>query len=495
MNPRTCPPACNWGQYPSIWNRRQLLSVTGGGFLSLALNYLLDRDGLLAEPPGAAVPGSPKNLNPLAPKPTHHPAKAKSVIFIFCYGGPSQVDLFDPKPALDKWHGKPIPVFKKEDAFFPDTKPTAYRSPYSFKKYGQAGIDISEKFPELAKHADELCILRSLHCESNNHAPALFQMNTGFLLPGRPSFGAWATYGLGSESDKLPACVVMWDHRGGPIGGAQNWTAGFLPAAYQGTPLRSVGDPIVDLKPPSHISPEQQKARLNLIAQLNEEHLKRHPGESELAARIHSYELAYRMQMSAPEVVNLDAEPEHIRRQYGLEEERTAYFGKQCLLARRLVERGVRFVQLYSGGGHQQESWDAHFGIKENHDLHCAETDKPIAGLLADLKQRGLLDSTLVIWGGEFGRMPTNQGSVGRDHNPRGFTMWLAGGGSKPGTIYGGTDEFGYQAVDNPMSLPDLHATCLHLLGLDHKKLTFFHQGRDMRLTDVSGEVVTAVLK
>ncbi|HMP01536.1 MAG TPA: DUF1501 domain-containing protein [Gemmatales bacterium] len=486
------PPAdsCNWHHQPSIWNRRDLLLSTGGGFLGLALNHLLAQEGLLAAEPDVA-----DRRGPLAPKPAHHPASAKAMIFLFCYGGPSQVDLFDPKPALDEWHGKPIPVFKKEDAFFPDTKPTAYRSPYAFRKHGQAGIDISEKFPELAKWADELCVIRSLHCESNNHAPALFQMNTGFILPGRPSMGSWITYGLGSESDKLPACAVMWDHRGGPIGGAQDWTSGFLPAAYQATPLRSQGDPIVDLRPPAAISAEQQRARLKLLTQLNEKHLERHPGEADFLARINSYELAFRMQMAAPEVIDLDQEPDHIKKLYGLDDPMTAYFGRQCLLARRLVERGVRFVQLYSGGGHQQESWDAHFGIKENHDLHCAETDKPIAGLIADLKQRGLLDSTLLLWGGEFGRMPTNQGSVGRDHNPRGFTMWLAGGGVKGGQMYGSTDEFGYAAVEHPTSLPDLHATCLHLMGLDHKRLTFRHMGRDMRLTDVSGEVIQAVLK
>jgi hypothetical protein len=478
---------CNWGRFPSIWNRRQFLQTTGAGFAGLALQFLLDRQGLLA--------GDPKDsLNPLAAKKPHFPAKARSVIFIFCYGGPSQVDLFDPKPALDIWHGKPIPVFKREDAFFKDTHPTAFRSPYLFKKHGQAGIDISEKFPALARHADELCVIRSLHCESNNHAPALFQMNTGFLLPGRPSMGSWVTYGLGCETDRLPAFVVMWDHRGGPIGGAQNWTAGFLPAAYQATPLRSTGDPIVDLHPPKDIRPERQKARLKLLARLNQEHLAANPGESELAARIASYELAYRMQMSAPEAVDIDQEPEPIKRLYGLDSPVSEYFGKQCLMARRLVERGVRFVQLYSAGGHQQQSWDAHFGIKENHDLHCAETDRPIAGLLTDLKQRGLLESTLIIWGGEFGRMPTNQGSIGRDHNPRGFTMWLAGGGVKGGTIHGATDEFGYAAVEDPVSVPDLHATCLHLLGLDHKKLTFHHMGRDMRLTDVSGEVLTSLL-
>jgi len=419
---------CNWGKFKRFWSRRELLLTAGGGFAGLALRYLLDRDGLLARAEEAR-----QVHNPLAARPGHHPPRARAVIFLFCYGGPSQVDLFDPKPALEKWHGKPIPVFRKEDAFFADTKPTAFKSPYKFFKCGQSGIEMSEKFPELARCADELCVIRSMHAESNNHAPALFQMNTGFLLPGRPSMGSWVTYGLGSACDNLPAFVVMWDWRGGPIGGAQNWSSGFLPAAYQGTPFRTQGDPIVDLRPPAEVTPEQQRARLALLDRFNREHLARHPGDSDLAARIASYELAFRMQMAAPAVVDVDAEPEYIRRLYGLDHPTTAYFGRQCLLARRLVERGVRFVQIYSGGGHQQQSWDAHFGIKENHDLHCAETDKPIAGLITDLKQRGLLDSTLIIWGGEFGRLPTNQGSVGRDHNPRGFTMWLAGGGVKGG--------------------------------------------------------------
>jgi hypothetical protein len=319
-------------------------------------------------------------------------------------------------------------------------------------------------------------------------------MNTGFLLPGRPSMGSWVTYGLGSEADNLPAFVVMWDHRGGPIGGAQNWTSGFLPAAYQATPLRSVGDPIVDLNPPKDIGPDRQRARLAMIGKLNEEHLAANPGEAELAARIASYELAFRMQMSAPEALDLSRESARMTSLYGLDDKRSAYFGRQCLMARRLVERGVRFVQLYSAGGHQQQSWDAHFGVKENLDLHCPEIDRPIYGLISDLKERGLLDQTLIIWGGEFGRMPTNQGSVGRDHNPRGFTMWLAGGGARRGTMYGATDEFGYHAVENRVSLPDLHATCLHLLGLDHLQLTFRHTSRNMRLTDVSGQVITDVL-
>jgi Protein of unknown function (DUF1501) len=493
-------PTCNFNRWPAVWNRRRFLQTTGAGFATLAMQYLFAKEGLLAAAPDATNTGSSggrvlsPSYNPLAAKPPHFGARAKAVIFLFCYGGPSQVDLFDPKPALEKWHGQPIPVFDKQDAFFDDTKNTAFKSPYKFRKYGQAGIDISEKFPELARCADDLCVIRSMYAESNNHAPALFQMNTGFQLPGHPSFGSWVTYGLGAETDCLPAFVVMWDHRGGPIGGAQNWTAGFLPPAYQGTTFRSTGDPIVDLKPPTSVSPEAERARLDFLAKLNEEHLRTHPGEEELTARIASYELAFRMQMSAPEVVDLADESPETHRLYGLDNQHTEYFGRQCLLARRLVERGVRFVQLYSGGSTQQLCWDAHFGLKPNHDEHCAETDRPIYGLLTDLKRRGLLDSTLVIWGGEFGRLPTNQGTIGRDHGPKGFTMWLAGGGVKGGQIRGATDDFGYAAVEQRTSIPDLHATCLHLLGLDHKQLTFRHGGRDVRLTDVSGEVINEIL-
>lgn len=319
-------------------------------------------------------------------------------------------------------------------------------------------------------------------------------MNTGFTLAGRPSMGAWATYGLGTENDSLPAFVVMWDYRGGPIGGAQNWTSGFLPAAFQGTSFRSQGDPIIDLNPPPGVAPDQQRARLDLLARLNERHLDANPDEEALAARISSYELAYRMQMAAPDAVDVDQETATTQRMYGMDEPISAYFGRQCLMARRLVERGVRFVQLYSGGGDQMLSWDAHGDLRGNLEQHCPEIDRPVAGLIQDLKQRGLLDETLIIWGGEFGRMPTHQGSRGRDHNPRGFSMFLAGGGVKGGTTYGATDEFGYSAVKDPVSIPDLHATCLHLLGLDHTRLTFRHRGRDMRLTDVSGEVIRDII-
>jgi len=467
-----------------FWNRRELLQSAGGGFGGLALQSLLHQDDLLAE----------DVASPLAPRSSRFASKAKSVIFIFAYGGPSHVDLIDPKPALDKWHEKSIPVFRKEDAFNKTTKDTAMRSPYRFKRHGESGLPISELFSNIATCADDLCVIRSMHCESNNHAPALFHMNTGFVLAGRPSMGAWATYGLGSVNDSLPAFVVMWDYRGGPIGGAQNWTSGFIPAAFQGTPFRSQGEPIIDLRPPANITPEQQQARLKLLSKLNERHLEANPNEKELAARIYSYELAYRMQMAAPEAVDVEQETAETHKMYGMDRPISSYFGRQCLMARRLVERGVRFVQLYSGGGDQMLSWDAHGDLRANLEQHCPEIDKPVAGLIQDLKQRGLLDETLIIWGGEFGRMPTNQGNIGRDHNPRGFSMFLAGGGTKGGMAYGATDEFGYAAVEKPVSIHDLHATCLHLLGLDHEKLTFHHRGRDMRLTDVSGNVLHDII-
>ena len=466
-------------------NRRQLLQTAGGGIGSWALSHLFNADQVRAEEEGSS---------PLAAKLPHHKASAKSVIFIFAYGGPSQVDMFDYKPALAKWHGKSIPVFEKSDAFNKTTKDTAMMSPYKFSRHGESGLYFSELIPEIASCADDICLMNSLHCESNNHAPALFQMNTGFILAGRPSMGSWISYGLGSENASLPSFVVMWDHRGGPIGGAQNWTSGFLPAAYQGTPLRSVGQPIIDLHSDKQLKPGQQELRLRMLRRLNQQFVDKNPFERELAARIDSYELAYKMQFAAPDVVNLSQETSETKELYGLNRPISSYFGKQCLLARRMVERGVRFVQIYSGGADQQLSWDAHSGLKNNLDQHCPEVDRPIAGLLKDLKRRGMLEDTLIIFGGEFGRMPTNQGTIGRDHNPRGFTMLLAGGGVKGGMTYGATDEFGYAAQENPVSINDFHATCLHLLGMDHEQLTFHHRSRDMRLTDVSGTVVHDIL-
>jgi hypothetical protein len=466
------------------WSRRELLQAAGGGFGALALRWLLERDGLLAAEP----------RNPLAARPPHYPARAEAVIFLFMYGGPSHVDLFDPKPLLTEYDGKPIPVFREADAFNTRTKNLAKGSPFRFRKCGQAGIEIADTYPELGRLADELCVIRSLHCESNNHGPALFQMNSGFLQAGRPCLGSWVTYGLGSPSENLPAFVVLLDHQGAPVNGALNWSNGFMPAAYQGVPLRSSGEPIAYLSPPAGVTRERQRARLDLLRQWNEEHLAAHPGEGSLAARIASYELAFRMQAHAADAVDLSRETEATRRLYGLDNPVSAHFGRNCLLARRLVERGVRFVQLYSGGNEGPRAWDAHDDLKKNHELHCAETDRPIAGLLTDLKARGLLERTLVIWGGEFGRTPTAEGGQGRDHHSRGFTMWLAGGGIKGGMVHGATDEFGYHAVEDRVSVPDLHATVLHLLGLDHKRLTYPFMGRDVRLTDVSGEVIEPIL-
>ncbi|MGB3121026.1 MAG: DUF1501 domain-containing protein [Verrucomicrobiales bacterium] len=466
--------------------RRQVLQTAGAGFGALALQTLLGGER-------ASVAATLRN--PLAALAPHFAPRAKSVIFLFMYGGPSHVDLFDPKPALAKWHGQPIPVWKKEDAFMgAKTKNVAMASPYTFAKQGQSGIEMAETFPQLARHADDLCVIRSMHAESNNHGPALFQMNSGFIQAGRPSMGSWVTYGLGSESENLPAFVVLLDHQGAPVNGALNWSNGFMPAAYQGVPFRGSGEPIAYLSPPKHITRDRQRSRLDLLHQWNSDFAAEHPAETALAARINSYELAFRMQMSASECTDLGREPASLRKLYGLDDKISGHFGRNCLLARRLVERGVRFVQLYSGGNEGPRAWDAHDDLKKNHDLHCAETDGPIAALLDDLKSSGLLETTLVVWGGEFGRSPVAENGKGRDHHPKGFTMWMAGGGIRGGMVHGATDEFGYEAVENPVSVPDLHATLLHQLGLNHEALTYRHSGRDYRLTDVSGRVVTEVL-
>lgn len=476
-------------------HRRRLLQLAGGGFGALALRGLLERDGLLVGRSQAATPAKvPAAMNPLAARVPHFAPKAKSVIFLYMYGGPSHVDLFDPKPTLAKYHGRPIPVYKQEDAFMVLTKNSAFGSPYKFTKHGESGLDVAETFPELAKRADDLCVIRSMHCESNNHAPAMFQLNSGYLQAGYPCLGSWAAYGLGSESENLPAFVVLLDHQGAPVNGALNWSNGFMPATFQGVPFRSGAEPIAYLTPPAGVSPSTQRARLDLLREWNESYAAANPEESALAARAASYELAYRMQSGAAECVDIDRETAHTHESYGLNNKTTAHFGRNCLLARRLVERGVRFVQLYSGGNDGPRAWDAHDDLKKNHDLHCAETDRPIAALLDDLKQRGLLESTLVVWGGEFGRSPVDEGGYGRDHHRHGYTMWMAGAGVKAGTVFGATDEFGYHAVENPVAVPELHATILHLMGLDHEKLTYRYNGRDFRLTDVSGRVVNEVL-
>ncbi len=478
---------------PPILSRRDLILKTGAGFAGLALTHLLDRDGLLLAEPGQSNAAGQSASGPLVPKQPHFPGQAKSVIFLFMYGGPSHVDLFDPKPELTRNHGKPMTGKGDIDVFFGNPG-TLMASPYKFKKYGQSGIEVSELYPCLATCVDDLAVVRSMFTESNNHSPAIFQMNSGAIRPGNPALGCWVTYGLGSFNENLPAFVVMYDWRGGPIGGAPNWSAGFMPAAYQGTPFRSTGQPIVDLQPPRHVDPQLQRAQVDFMAKLNREHAQKHSGSSDLEARIASYELAFQMQTHAPEAVDISRESEETRELYGLNDKQTEYFGRQCLIARRLVEREVRFIQLYSGGGHQQQSWDAHYGLDENHRLHCAETDKPMAGLLKDLKRRGLLETTLVVWGGEFGRMPISQSAIGRDHNPHGFTMWLAGGGVPGGQVLGATDELGYRAVDEPHSVHDLHATILQCLGLNHRKLTYYYGGRDQRLTNLGGDPIQKLL-
>jgi Protein of unknown function (DUF1501) len=467
------------------------LRQSGGGFGMLALADMLARDGFLSAATAADIP---RSTNGLVPRRPHFPGSARSVISLFMYGGPSQMDLFDPKPELQKRDGEAMPTREKLDVFFGSPGPLM-ASPFKFAKHGQSGQWVSELLPKIASVIDEVAVIKSMYADSNNHAPALFQMNTGLVRPGGPSLGSWVTYGLGTENQDLPAFVVMCDNRGGPIGGAPNWGAGYMPATFQGTPFRTDGDPILDLAPPPGFAPERQRANLDLLDKLNRDHRADHTGEAELQARIESYELAFRMQAEAPRAVDLAGESAATKRLYGLDNPVTEPFGRRLLIARRLVERGVRFVQVYNGGGNFDENWDAHYGLEKNHRLHCAETDAPIAGLIVDLKTRGLLDETLVLWGGEFGRMPVSQSKIGRDHNPHGFSCWMAGGGVKGGVSYGQTDEFGYKAVEDRCHVNDWHATALHLLGLDHTQLTFLHDGRQKRLTDVGGRVLTTILR
>jgi hypothetical protein len=419
------------------------------------------------------------------------------VIWLFINGGPSQVDTWDYKPELEKQDGKELQGFDQFTGFFSKQVGPLMKSPFKFQQYGESGKWVSELFPHLSQHVDKMAFVHSAYAKSNNHSPALFMANTGFTQMGYPCVGSWVTYGLGSESRELPAFVVMSDPkgRGQPKGHSQNWGAGFLPSVYQGTWLKPNGDPIDNLNRPSGLNASRQRNQLDLLAQLNQLHQDANPGEKELAARIESFELAYRMQSAAPEALNIDAEPAHIQAAYGIDNDRCSHFAKQCLTARRMVERGVRFVQIYSGGMENQRSWDGHNDIEGNHRQFAGETDQPIAALLQDLAQRGLLDSTLVIWGGEFGRLPVSQKSAkpGRDHNPHAMAYWLAGGGTRGGTSFGATDEIGHKAAEDRVNLHDLHATILHLMGLNHTQLTFRHNGRDFRLTDVEGEVIQQI--
>ena len=474
-------------------SRRDFLFESSGGISGLGLAWLLNQQGLLANDGACATGGTASS--PLSPRKPHFTPRATSMISLFMGGGVSHVDTFDPKPALEKYAGKPLSG--KGDVVVRQGNPGPLMpSVFQFKKHGQCGMDVSEIFPRMAEHVDELALLRSVQSKSNDHVQAQYAMTTGKVLMGFPSIGSWITYGLGSENQNLPAFVVIYDARGGPFGGPSNWTAGFMPAAYQGTVFRASGSPIIDLKPPEEVRPEQQRARLDLLGKLNEMDMQKYPGSSELAARITSYELAYRMQGCAPEAVDLTKESPATRRLYGLDNPVTEPFGHQCLMARRLIERGVRFVQLYHGGlGNQNtDTWDAHEDVKKNHTKHAAEVDIPIAGLLTDLKGRGLLDSTLLTWQGEFGRMPISQRGLGRDHNPGAMSMWMAGAKIKGGQIIGSTDEFGYKAEEQPISIHDLHATILNLLGMDHLKLTYLYNGRNMRLTDVYGELIPQIV-
>jgi hypothetical protein len=470
-------------------SRREFLWQIGGGFGSVALAAMLQQDGFFARHAGAAeLAGA---VNPLAPKKPMLPTRIKSCIFLFMYGGPSQMDLFDYKPELQKRDGQTVQMEIRRRSVRPSKLLASKRK---FEQHGDSGQWCSDALPQLSRHMDKLAVIKSLYADSFVHGSAMLQMNSGRILQGYPSLGSWLGYGLGSENQNLPGYVVMLDPRGGPISGATNWSSGFMPAAYQGTVFRATGQPILNLSGTSGDTPQMQRDQIDTINALNAAHLADRPGYSELQARIASYELAFQLQTAAPQALDLSDETQQTLEMYGLFERPgdhpltvgPAPFGRQCLIARRLVERGVRFVQIYHGGGHQQQNWDAHNGVEENLKIHCPEIDKPIAGLLDDLQRRGLLDETLIVWGGEFGRQPVVQGAGdGRDHNPKGFTYWLAGGGVKPGISYGETDELGQEAVVNRHHVRDLHATILHLMGLDHHKLSYFYGGLNQKLTGV----------
>jgi hypothetical protein len=476
--------------FPCGHTRREFVWEMGAGVAGLALTDLLSQDNFFPQTATAA-----ESANQMVSRAAHF-AGAKSVIFLLMNGAPSQVDTFDYKPVLKKHAGEPLPADKKYinsggrkvGFLMPNFRP--------FRPGGESGLLISDYFPNIRKHADKLAIVNSCHTDSHAHGSALVAMNTGKTFIGRPSLGSWAVYGLGTENQSLPGYVVILDKRGGPISGQPNWSSGFMPSTFQGTLFRPVGNPILDLRGPKYIDRTAQREQLDLLAKLNDQHLKARKGGQDLASRINSYELAFRMQAEAPEAVDIAQESDHTQTAYGVGQQPTDEFGRNCLVARRLIERGVRFVQLYSGGGHLEDTWDAHQGIESNHGKHGAEIDQPIGALLTDLEERGMLDETLVVWGGEFGRMPFSEGkgAPGRNHNPYGFSMWFAGAGIKGGTRYGETDELGFEAVVDRVHLHDIHATMLHLMGLDHELLTYFHQGRKESLTDVGGDVIRGIL-
>ena len=469
----------------------------GAGFTGLALTALLDQDGYFGSRADAAVVSSQLSK----PVPAHFPKRAKSCIFLFMYGGPSQMDLFDYKPELQKRHGQTANLEQRRRTV---ASGKLLGSQRVFQQHGRSGQWCSDALPHLATQMDKLAVIKSLYSDSFAHGSAMLQMNSGRIIQGHPSMGSWLSYGLGSMNQNLPGYVVMLDPRGGPISGAANWSSGFMPATYQGTVFRASGQPILNLDSASGMTASMQRDLITTANVLNATHLAKHPGYSELQARIASYELAFQLQTTAPEALDLTRETAVTKEMYGLNDPKTdhpialgpAPFGRQCLVARRLVERGVRFVQIYHGGGHQQQNWDAHYGVEENLKIHCPEIDKPITALLRDLEQRGLLEETLVVWGGEFGRQALVQGAGdGRDHNPKGFTYWLAGGGVKGGTSYGETDELGHEAAVDKHHIRDLHATILHLMGLDHSKLTYFYGGLNQKLTGVvEPEIIRGIL-
>ncbi|MBI3472240.1 MAG: DUF1501 domain-containing protein [Candidatus Solibacter usitatus] len=467
-------------RFRQIQTRRGFFREAGMGIGAAALAQLLGAEG---------------RTDPMAPRPSHFAGKAKSVIFLFMEGAPSQMDLFDPKPGLEKWHGKPLPESMTKDLRLAFIKPTAkvMASPRKFTPRGKCGMELSDYIPQLGASADDICLIRSMHTDAFNHHPGQLLLMSGTMQFGRPSMGAWVTYGLGSESKDLPGFVVLSSGRG-TSGGTSNFSSGFLPSTYQGVTFRSSGDPVLYLSNPPGVSAESQRATLDALADLNRQHLAG-AGDVEIAARIASYELAFRMQSAAPELLDFSGESPATLEMYGVNKEPTRPFAVNCLLARRMVERGVRFVQL------MHASWDDHSQLNKNLKKNCDITDQPTAALLKDLKQRGLLDSTLVIWGGEFGRTPMveirkpdEEGNEGRDHHPLCFSMWMAGGGIRGGQVYGKTDDIGFNIVEDPVHVHDLQATAMHCLGFDHTRLTYRHMGRDFRLTDIEGRVVKKLL-
>lgn len=480
--------------YDNRPNRRAALKSTAIGFGQLAFASLLQQHGLCnggdasSEPISGSSESNDAGGIVLGP---HHKARAKRVVFLFMKGGPSHVDTFDPKPMLDRDHGKPLPFPLPRVTFA--KQGNLLKSPWKFRKYGQSGLPVSDLFPHVAKHVDDLCILRSVHGTNPAHGGALLKLHTGSDQFVRPSMGAWVTYGLGTENENLPAFVTICPTLA--HGGVNNWGAAFLPASCQGTPMgnASMSSTKAAVKHIANakLDKSDQRKQMDFISMLNQRHLSENPDEQVLSSRLDSFELAFRMQSSMPEIQSISGESQATQRLYGIDDPVTEDFGRQCLMARRLIERGVRFVQVTHSDSEVQ--WDQHSNLYHGHTKNSAEVDKPIAGFLMDLKQRGLLSDTLVLWGGEFGRTPTAQGNNGRDHNPHGFTMWMAGGGVKGGYAYGSTDDYGYYAAENKMHVHDLHATILHLLGINHERLTYHHAGRDFRLTDVAGRVATDI--